>query len=317
MALAVMLSGQTYIALMDRIEHAHHHVHFANPLAGDVQFCVGDHDQCGMHPRHHDDGSGAPADHHSHDPINHQHGDPAIVFRPSGERPRISEVHLTGNESVPAKELLNKFADVAVGTEFTEPAVRRLLDASIRPMYEAHGKVRVLLPMVAHLSEVRQTLDALARESVTIDEVAHIGAGVSYLQKLDLRFNEEHPPLPKVLAALPLVLRGTHADYSHISWTFSESFFPAYVGQWIFGQWLMTKWNDPALILPWARAPMLLLTLFLGWAVFAYARRLGGNWAGLLCLSVFVSTSTFIAFGPLVITDLPITLFSPSFSFGT
>jgi Dolichyl-phosphate-mannose-protein mannosyltransferase len=163
----------------------------------------------------------------------------------------------------------------------------------------------VLLALMAVLAG-----GAALRESVTIDEVAHIGAGVSYLQKLDLRFNEEHPPLPKVLAALPLVLRGAHADYSHISWTFSESFFPAYVGQWIFGQWVLTKWNDPESILPWARAPMLLLTLVLGWVVFAYARRLGGNWAGLLCLSVYVSTSTFIAFGPLVITDLPITLFS-------
>lgn len=47
---------------------------------------------------------------------------------------------------------------------------------------------------------------AAYRESATIDEVAHIGAGVSYLQKLDLRLNEEHPPLPKVLAALPLSL---------------------------------------------------------------------------------------------------------------
>ena len=46
---------------------------------------------------------------------------------------------------------------------------------------------------------------AALRESVTVDEVAHIGAGVSYLQKLDLRFNEEHPPLPKVLAALQKV----------------------------------------------------------------------------------------------------------------
>jgi len=44
MAMAVMLSGQTYIALMDRIEHAHHHVHFANPLAGAVEFCGGVHD---------------------------------------------------------------------------------------------------------------------------------------------------------------------------------------------------------------------------------------------------------------------------------
>src|SRR5580704_5783816 len=76
---------------------------------------------------------------------------------------------------------------------------------------------------------------AALRESPTIDEVAHIGAGLSYLQKLDLRLNEEHPPLAKLLAALPLVLRGTRADYSHISWTFSETFFQAYVGQWVFG----------------------------------------------------------------------------------
>ena len=38
---------------------------------------------------------------------------------------------------------------------------------------------------------------AALRESVTIDQVAHIGAGLSYLQKLDLRMNPEHPPLPK------------------------------------------------------------------------------------------------------------------------
>ena len=148
------------------------------------------------------------------------------------------------------------------------------------------------------------------RESVTVDEVAHIGAGLSYLQRLDLRFNEEHPPLPKVLAALPLVLRGTHADYSHISWTFSDAFFPAYLGQWVFGEWVLTKWNDPVTTLAWARAPMLAVALILGWVLFVYARRLGGDWAGLLCLSVYVGTPAFIAFAPLVHTDLAVTLFS-------
>jgi hypothetical protein len=69
--------------------------------------------------------------------------------------------------------------------------------------------------------------------------VSHIAAGVSYLQKLDLRLNEEHPPLPKVLAAIPLVLRRVHADYSHILWKVSEDFFPAYMGQWVFGEWLL------------------------------------------------------------------------------
>jgi len=151
---------------------------------------------------------------------------------------------------------------------------------------------------------------AALRESVTVDEVAHIGAGLSYLQRLDLRLNEEHPPLPKVLAALPLVLRGTRADYSHISWTFSDAFFPAYLGEWVFGEWVRTKWNDPVRTVAWARAPMLLVALILGWVLFVYARKLGGDWAGLLCLSVYVSTPAFIAFAPLVHTDLAVTLFS-------
>src|ERR1700730_10503764 len=125
---------------------------------------------------------------------------------------------------------------------------------------------------------------AALRESVTVDEVAHIGAGVSYLQKLDLRMNEEHPPLPKIWAAIPLIIRGTHADYSHISWTFSENkLFGAFIGQWVFGSWMLNHWNDPVSTLAWARFPMLLLTLALGWSIFVMGRRLGGDWGGLLC----------------------------------
>ena len=151
---------------------------------------------------------------------------------------------------------------------------------------------------------------AALRESVTVDEVSHIGAGVSYLQKFDLRMNPEHPPLPKILAALPLVLRGVRADYNHISWTFSEKFFQAFWGQWAFGAWLLDKWNNPISVLAWARLPMLLLTLALGWTVYAFARRLGGASGALLCLSVYVSMPVFLAFGPLVHTDLAMTLFS-------
>ena len=152
---------------------------------------------------------------------------------------------------------------------------------------------------------------AALRESVTVDEVAHIGAGASYLQKLDLRLNEEHPPLPKIWAAIPLVLRGTHADYSQASWTFSEKkFFGAYLGQWIFGAWVLNRWNDPVSTLMWARLPMLLLALVLGWSLFALGRRLGGNWGGLLCLAVYATSPVFLAFGPLVHTDIPVTLFS-------
>jgi hypothetical protein len=151
---------------------------------------------------------------------------------------------------------------------------------------------------------------AALRESVTIDEVSHIGSGVSYLQTFELRLNEEHPPLPKVLAALPLVLRGTRADYSHVSWTVSERFLPAFLGQWVFGEWLLERWNDPVPTLALARLPMLSLTLLLGWVIFVLARRLGGDAGGLLCLAVYVSTPLFIVFGPLVHTDLAVTLFT-------
>jgi hypothetical protein len=55
---------------------------------------------------------------------------------------------------------------------------------------------------------------------------------------------------------------------------------------------------------------MLLLTIALGWVVFVLGRRLGGDWGGLLCVAAYASTPVFIVFGPLVLTDVPITFFS-------
>ncbi len=150
---------------------------------------------------------------------------------------------------------------------------------------------------------------AARRESVTVDELAHTGAGVSYLQKLDMRLNEEHPPLAKVVAALPLVLRGAHADYSHLSWTLSNDVLYQFLGEWVFGDWFLMRWNDPYSTILWARAPMLLMTLLLGLILYIYGSRLGSAWGGLLCLSAFATMPAFIAFGPLVITDIAVTLF--------
>jgi hypothetical protein len=163
----------------------------------------------------------------------------------------------------------------------------------------------LLLALMALLS-----FSAALGESPTFDEIAHIGAGLSYIQKFDLRMNPEHPPLPKVLSGFALRLRGTHADYSGPAWTYSKEFFPAFLGQWSFGESVIGRWNNSATTLAWARFPMLLLTLALGWVIFIYAAYLGGIWGGLLCLAVYVSTPVFLVFGPLVLTDIPIALFS-------
>jgi len=150
---------------------------------------------------------------------------------------------------------------------------------------------------------------AIRRQSVAIDEVAHLGAGVSYLQRLDLRMNQEHPALPKILAALPLVLRGVRTDYSNGSWSFSGGTWGNLLGEWTWGYFILFHWNDPASTLLWARAPMLLLTLVLGVFVFRFGARLGGPWGGVLCLVAYISTPAFIVFGPLVLTDIPVAPF--------
>ena len=151
---------------------------------------------------------------------------------------------------------------------------------------------------------------ALFRESPAFDEIAHIGASTTYVHKFDLRFNPEHPPLAKVLSGLSMAAGGVRADYGSPLWTQSASVFAAFTGEWTFGNWVALRWNDPHKVIFWARLPMLMLTLLLGWCVYVFASRLGGSWAGLLCLAVYASTPTILTFGPLVLTDIPITLFA-------
>ena len=152
---------------------------------------------------------------------------------------------------------------------------------------------------------------AMRRESITFDEVAHIGAGASYLQKFDLRLNMEHPPLSKMLAAIPLALRGAKADYSHISWVFSDQgFFKQYLSQWVFGNYFVAVWNDPISTVFWARVPMLICTLLLGFILFLYGKKLTSPTGGVLCLCAFATMPAFITFGPLVLSDTLIALFS-------
>jgi hypothetical protein len=151
---------------------------------------------------------------------------------------------------------------------------------------------------------------AALRESVTYDEVLNVGAGVSYWQKLDLRLSEEHPPLARVIAAFPLILRGVRADYSNIAWTISDRLFPAYAGQLYFGELILEHWNDPRTTLALARLPMLFLTLLLGCIVYFYARTIGGPWGALLSTAIYATSPLFLAHGAFVLTDVPIAAFT-------
>ena len=76
-------------------------------------------------------------------------GQMVIAFRPATPPPVVAEVHFTGNKVIPTTVLQNTIAGVAIGSSFTERRFRQLLDTSIRPLYEARGRVRVAFPKVA------------------------------------------------------------------------------------------------------------------------------------------------------------------------
>jgi outer membrane protein insertion porin family len=70
----------------------------------------------------------------------------AVVFRPAKNLPAVAQVTFEGNQSLSQEALRAAIAPVAVGAAYTEEKFRELLDSSIRPLYEAHGRVRVTFP---------------------------------------------------------------------------------------------------------------------------------------------------------------------------
>jgi outer membrane protein assembly factor BamA len=66
-----------------------------------------------------------------------------IVFRPAITPPVVADVRFTGNQVIGSRTLRNALAGVAVGVVYREATLRELLDTSVRPLYEAHGHIRV------------------------------------------------------------------------------------------------------------------------------------------------------------------------------
>lgn len=136
-------------------------------------------------------------------------------------------------------------------------------------------------------------------DSATMDELAHIPAGYSYLTKKDMRLNPEHPPLIKDLAAFPLLFLNLKFPSDHSSWTEDVN------GQWTSGAvFLYESGNDADQILRYSRLPIMLLAVLFGFLLFLWVRLVYGNKIGLLTLFFFSFSPTFIAHSRYVTTDL-------------
>ena len=137
-------------------------------------------------------------------------------------------------------------------------------------------------------------------DSLTMDELAHLPAGYSYLTQKDMRLNPEHPPLIKDLAALPLLfIKGIKFPSDVSFWKDDVN------GQWSFGWYFLFQAGNPAdQMIFWGRIPMILIMIVLGFYVFKWTRELFGNNAGLLALFLYSFSPTILAHGRLVTTDV-------------
>lgn len=143
-------------------------------------------------------------------------------------------------------------------------------------------------------------LGSVWNDSATMDELAHIPAGFSYITQFDYRLNPEHPPLLKDLAGLstliftrPYFSRDTPAWRNDIN------------GQWDQGrEFLYESGNDANRIIFWSRMPLIILTIVFGWFFFCWIRKRFGVLTALLSLIFFAFSPTILTHGRFVTTDV-------------
>lgn len=136
------------------------------------------------------------------------------------------------------------------------------------------------------------------RASVTVDEPPHILAGYRHLQCGDYGVNPEHPPMAKMLAAIPLQFRALNQppwDCGSKMTSKPDSFTYG-------GRFLVENGLDSVLLQ--TRLFVALLSLFLATMVFLAAREMFGCAAALVALALLVFEPSLIGHGSIVTTDM-------------
>ncbi len=152
-----------------------------------------------------------------------------------------------------------------------------------------------------------QILSMVRRESMTFDEGYHSYAGFRYWQCGDFGVNPEHPPLAKLVAALPLWLASTPAPAGSCP-VESTSKSAGYGDStaWYYGTGLQPPRINVDKVLWTARLAMAIFAVTLAVTAFFFTRRLFGDASALVALGLIAFEPTLIAHSALVTTDMAV-----------
>ena len=178
---------------------------------------------------------------------------------------------------------------------------RRTLSAllSWSRTYAAELLVAALLAVMSF-----QMLAVISRKSITLDEIVMIPAAYYHLAAGNFQLVNEHPPLSKIIAALPLLfVQPNEARPDQISaarnlaetkWAYQDGF------------WKNSSARFEGISF-WPRVAMILLAVALGLLIFQFARELFGTRVAVLSVALYSLEPTVLAHGRVVQTDVPAT----------
>jgi hypothetical protein len=164
--------------------------------------------------------------------------------------------------------------------------------------------------VLALLAIMMVQLAGTAREnSITWDEDDHIYAGYMSWRHSDFGLNPEHPPLVKLVAALPLLRMPLRVPALQGRFFKHEAF--------LGGKDFLFK-NDADAMLFRARMAAAVFTLLAALLVFLAAGEMFGTEAGFIALGLLVFDPNLLAHGAVVATDMgPSALCSPPSTLST
>jgi 4-amino-4-deoxy-L-arabinose transferase-like glycosyltransferase len=139
-----------------------------------------------------------------------------------------------------------------------------------------------------------QLLYSVRQESLTWDEGDHIFAGYMSLKHHDFGLNPEHPPLVKMIAAVPLQSMNLREPQLQNRYFKTEAY--------LSGRDLIFQ-NDFEIVIFRARMAASIFALATALLAFFTAREMFGTGAGFITLLLVVFEPNFLAHGALVTTD--------------
>lgn len=140
------------------------------------------------------------------------------------------------------------------------------------------------------------------RDSPTFDEPVYVASGLAAIQHQDLALNDEHPPLVKVLAALPVLLVSPAVPVNR-SWSTNDEH--AYSAAFLSAQLRAGTLRSVDFA---SRIVPLLIAAAIAFVLFGFASELFGGSSGLLCGVLWLASPLVLGLGHLDGVDMPFTL---------